>query len=160
GLFRFHLVLPFLFILLVRRQWRVVGAFLAIAIPLFFISILIANPSDYLSLMSSQSLRIDDPRFVNVHIISNMPTINGLLFLIFKSFVSNRIIGFAAIICSFLFLVWIGLRRKSSISAVPAALLASHYMYAYDLTLMALPLCDFIMKSPSKGRIILISLVT
>src|SRR5262245_4351565 len=83
---------------------------------------------DYISLMISQSLRIDDPRFVNVHIISNMPTINGLLFLIFKSFVSNRIIGFAAIICSFLFLVWIGLRRKSSISAVPAALLASHYM--------------------------------
>ena len=152
GLFRFHLVLPFMFILVIRRQWRLVGAFLATAIALLFISILLSNPSDYLSLMISQSLRSDDPRFVNVHIISNMPTINGLLVLLLKSVLPIRVIGIIAITCSFFFLLWIGLKRSLSFSAVPAALVSSHYMYAYDLSLMALPLCGYILKIPVKSK--------
>ena len=160
GLFRFHLLVPFLFIIVLRRQWRLVGAFLAMAILLLIVSAVIGSPSEYLSLIISQSLHSDDPRFVHVHLISNMPTIHGLLFFLFRSLVPNSIIGIAGIICSIFLLSWIGLRRTSSVLGVPPTLLASHYLYAYDLTLLVLPICEYLVKAPSKRRMIPIVLIT
>ena len=160
GLFRFHLVLPFIFILTVRRQLRLLAAFLATALALIGVSIALApNATDYLSLIMAQTHQ-SDPRFVNVHLLSNMPTIHGLLYFLVGSFSSNRIIGIAGIICSLFLLLWIALKRESRILSVPAAVLASHYMYAYDLTLLAPTLCEYVLKDPSNTRMVLIILMS
>jgi hypothetical protein len=78
GLFKFHLVLPFVFALLLRRRWRFVAGFVAGALPVLLVSAAVTGLSgvhDYVKLIAFFQQNAPDV-FLK---IDAMPNLRGLI---------------------------------------------------------------------------------
>lgn len=144
GLFKFHLILPFMLILLLRRKWPAAWGFAAVGSLLVLISIgisgtqsLVAYPRVLLFDRTYQAITGFAPEY--------MPNIRGLLYLLIPVRVGALASG---ILVSVLWGLVLWLAAKSwrdeqfSLSfsaAIFATLLASFHLYNYDLALLLLP---------------------
>jgi hypothetical protein len=145
GLFKFHLIVPFVLILLLLRKWRAVKGFAAVGFVLLLISIAVAGfgalrayPQVLLFDNTSGRAMGFSPEFT--------PNIRGLLYLILNGRVAAYVVGLLVALLSLLIVWWSAKNWRDadlglSFSAcVLATLLASYHLYTYDLTLLLLPI--------------------
>jgi hypothetical protein len=152
GLFKFHIVLPLAFLLLLWRRFRFFTAFLCVAVALASISFCLVGPEQvrlYIdSLLSigggasggNQLLRYPLP-------VSMMPNIHGLAEGTFRGHVrAGLAIGTIAVIALATF-IWVAVsvpRQSAATWAVPVAITTSvfisYYLFVYDLPVLLLPL--------------------
>ncbi|MBV9624967.1 MAG: DUF2029 domain-containing protein [Acidobacteria bacterium] len=144
GLYKFQAVIPFVFILALRRRWTTVGGFLLGAISLLFVSVLVAGTG---------SLR-GYPGFLLYGLRENIggfnpratPNIRGLLTVLGGEKIGNVPLTVLIVLASVLVLWWAGRSwrddqfRLSFAAALTATVLASFHMYNYELTLLLLPI--------------------
>jgi hypothetical protein len=144
GLFKFQLVLPFAFILLMRRKWPALAGFASVGGLLILVSVAIsgvqvleAYPTFLLLDTNYQQVAGFQPEF--------MPNIRGFLYLLFNRWIPPTLLNILVLVLSVLTL-WFAARRWrdeqfgfSFSTAVIATLLASYHLYNYDVTLLLLP---------------------
>jgi hypothetical protein len=146
GLFKFQLVLPFVGIFLLQRQWKFISGFAVGSIGPIVSSVYIAGSSgtmDYLRFL----LRFSQSPLDQFEIEpSKMPNIRGLLYSATNGVLSNKYLFIAIIIGSIALLVWAIKATRSATLEVRFAvgmlvsLSVSYYLFVYDLTLAILPL--------------------
>jgi hypothetical protein len=78
GLFKFHLVLPFVFILLLRRRWRALSGVLLSAVFDFLVSLILVGWRELLY-YPRYALKVGQERSPGVIVPENMPNLRGLL---------------------------------------------------------------------------------
>ncbi len=78
GLFKYHLVIPFAFILLLQRRWRVLWGWLLVAGLELVISLGMVGPSELLR-YPRYALSINRQQLHSVIVPENMPNLRGLL---------------------------------------------------------------------------------
>jgi hypothetical protein len=143
GLFKFHLIIPFVIILLLRRRWPALQGFAAVGSLLILITIAISGVSvlrEYPRVLlfdtSHRQIMGFNPEFT--------PNIRGFLYLLERGR-SSYVFSWLTAVFSVLGLWWASKnwrddRFEWSFSAsLLATLLASYHLYNYDLTLLLLP---------------------
>jgi Glycosyltransferase family 87 len=148
GLFKFHLVVPLLAILMLRKKWRVGAGFAGVGAVLLGISLLMVGPSGFMNypkylwgLNQVPGLGMVKPQ--------SMPNLRGLL----TVFVGNGALPVWAnwflagvVVAGVIFAsrAWRGEDRTSIIAAfclwIVVTLATSYYANSYDLTLLLVPL--------------------
>jgi hypothetical protein len=144
GLFKFHLIIPFVIILLLRRRWPALKGFAAVGSLLILITIAISGvgvlreyPRVLLFDSTHRQIMGFNPEFT--------PNIRGFLYLLEKG-KQLYVFSWLTAIFSVLALLWAAKnwrddRFEWSFSAsLLATLLASYHLYNYDLTLLLLPI--------------------
>jgi Glycosyltransferase family 87 len=144
GLFKFHLIIPFVIILLLRRRWPALKGFAAVGSLLILITIAISGvgvlreyPRVLLFDSAHRQIMGFNPEFT--------PNVRGLLYLLEKGR-QLYLFSWLTVIFSVLALLWAAKnwrddRFEWSFSAsLLATLLASYHLYNYDLTLLLLPI--------------------
>jgi hypothetical protein len=156
GLFKFHLIMPFVLILALRRKWAFVRGFMLVGCLLILISIAVSGPA----------VLTTYPRFLLLNALYQqvggfapeyMPNIRGFVHLLLN--------GWAAVISALLVAggslaaLWFVARNWSDeqfglsfAAAVLAALLCSYHLYNYDLTLLLLPISIICGELAGQGR--------
>lgn len=151
GLFKFQLVLPVFFLMLVWRRWRLCAGFVISAIALAVISVWLTGTSQAIvyfnSLLSFGSgvvkktgLRFPIP-------IDFMANLHGLL----VSTLGHQMSGFAVatliLLSSVAFLIWMWIRHQNTWSipdefgiAIAASTLVSYYLFFHDMTVLLIPI--------------------
>jgi hypothetical protein len=144
GLFKFHLIMPFVLILVLRQKWSFVKGVALVGALLILLSIAVSGPA----------VLIGYPRFLLLNPIYQqvagfaqeyMPNIRGLVHLLLngRATVLNAVlvgVGSGAVIW-FTAKRWNDQRFGLSFSAaILSTLLASYHLYNYDLTLLLLPI--------------------
>ncbi len=143
GLFKFHLVIPFAVIFLLRRQWPFLRGFAAVGIVLMVLSIAVSGPhivtayprmffnTAYRQLMGFQ------PEYA--------ANIRGLVYLLAGGSIPAVVSGILVATSSGL-LLWTTARNWNDdrfglcfAAALIAALLTGYHLFVYDLTLLLLP---------------------
>jgi hypothetical protein len=144
GLFKFHLVIPFAVVFLLRRQWTFLRGFAAVGIVLMVLSIAVSGPnmvtayprmffdSAYRQLMGFQ------PEYA--------ANLRGLVYLLVGRRIPAVVSGIVVAIFSGL-LLWTTARNWNDerfgfcfAAALVAALLTGYHLFVYDLTLLLLPI--------------------
>jgi Glycosyltransferase family 87 len=149
GLFKFHLVLPFAFILLLRRKWRVVGGFLVTAAAAGLVSVAVVGWKEMLY-YPHYVWQVNRLRPVRVIVPRNMPNIRGLIEG-WPLHVPTSWMDGLTLICSLAVLTWAASRwnvldRECPLAwnggfsiAVVATFLASYHVYNQDMSIVLLP---------------------
>ena len=156
GLFKFHLIVPFVLILLLRKKWRAIGGFLIIASVLIVISIAVSGsgalleyPRVLLFNHTHWQLMGFQPGFT--------PNIRGFLYLLTTGKLPTPMYGTLIAIVSAMTLWWSAKNWReeqfdlSFAAAVLATLLASFHLYTYDLTVLLLPITITCGKLAERG---------
>ena len=142
GLFKFQCILPFVFILLVRRKWSTTAGFGAMAGLLILVSLAI---SGFQSLGAYPRFLFLDRLNQQVFQPEFMPNIRGIVHLLLNGWVAPWLLQ---IIVAGLSggTLWFAAKRwhdgqfnLSFSAAILATLLTSYHFYKYDLTLLLLP---------------------
>jgi hypothetical protein len=144
GSFKPNLVLPFVLTLVLRKQWRSVLGFVSAVSILILISVSLMGPlpaAGYVKfLLDYNALPVD----VSAAHPASMANLRGLVALFVDPVASHRL-TIALVICFSALAVWAAAQaREGSLErtfglGIAATLLASYHMYAYDLTLLLLP---------------------
>lgn len=147
ALIKFHLVLPFVFVLLLRRQWRVLFGFAAGSAIFVALCAAIAGAAQFTAyprlLMTMQWLPDGgfDPR--------RMPNIRGLIALL----TGHELPLAALIVIALVVLIWTALTCRSldadtaCAAGLTAALVVTYHLYVYDLALLVIPLAVLAIKA-------------
>jgi hypothetical protein len=158
GLFKFHLIVPFVLILVLRKKWRAIGGFAAIASLLFLVSIAVAGPGvvvQYPKVLFFNRTHWQQmgfqPRFT--------PNIRGFLYLLVRGKLPGAVYG--AFIATFsAAAVWWSAKKwrneqfeLSFAASVLATLLVSFHLFTYDLTLLLLPISIVCGALAQRGRL-------
>lgn len=144
GLFKFQLILPFAFILLLRRKWSAFAGFTLVAGLLIGVSVAISGfqvlggyPRFLLFDSSYQQVAGFQPEF--------MPNIRGIAYLLLNRWITSSLLNILVLVLS-VFTIWFAAKRwrdehfaLSFSTAMIATLLTSYHLYNYDLTLLLLP---------------------
>ena len=147
GLFRFEILVPFAFLFLLRRRWKVLAGLLGMAVLWAGISLAMIGwqgVAGYVELLA----RVGQPtggHMSGMH-ISSMPTLRGLLVTAFAGVFPSRLLFAIVLAASLALLIWAGwefrgVRRPDgeafnlefSLSTI-AALLASYHSFVHELT--------------------------
>jgi len=138
GLVKFNLVLPFVFIMLLRRQWRFVSGFAVGSVLMVAASVAVAGRSLFTAypklLLTMQSLPKGGfyPRW--------MPNVRGLFFLIAghePPFWIAIVVGLP--MCIWIARRWVTLETGFS-AALTITLLTTYHSYPHDLLLLLIPI--------------------
>ncbi len=144
GLFKFHLVLPFIILLLVQGRKKVLYGFFPIAAVLALISAVIVGTGGMLH-YPHYVLRLEETMAKGAIMPSDMPNLRGVLYLLLHG---HSYVGAVALVLSvvvFFFAAWwcrAGTNRvdlKFSLNVV-ATLLVSYHCLGYDLSILMLPI--------------------
>jgi hypothetical protein len=144
GLFKFQLVLPFAFILLLRRKWPALAGFISVGGLLILVSVAISGfqvldeyPRFLLVDSNYQQVAGFQPEF--------MPNIRGIVYLLLNRWITSSVLNIIVLVLSAV-TVWFAAEKwrdeqlEMSFSIVViATLLASYHLYNYDVTLLLLP---------------------
>lgn len=168
GLFKFHLVLPFVFILLLKRRWRAgAGVFLA-ALFDFSVSLAVAGWKESLS-YPRYAWRINQMQPLRVIVPRNMPNLRGLLSGWAHLDPGSYAVGLAILVVSLAVLVWASrqwrswdpfdLQRWNSgfCVAMLAAFLVGYHGYNQDMSMLLLPCLitlDRVLRQELRGAVI------
>ncbi len=156
GLFKFHLILPFALILLLRRKWSVLKGFGLIGSLFVLISVGISGSQ---ILITYPRLLFFDPTYQKIGGFAPefMPNIRGLLFVLTRGKVTGPAFGVLVAACSIVVLWyaaknWRDERLATSFAAsLLATLLSSYHLYNYDLTLLLLPIAILFSEMVGRG---------
>jgi len=148
GLFRFHLVLPFLFVLALRKRWRLLGGSAAVAMLMVLLSVAVVGWKEALA-YPAYVLHVENRVGTGVIAPENMPNLRGLLYALLPLGTSHvfMLIAVAALSLAMLGVsarLW---RSGSNPQLFPlqfslaliAALLVSYHEYDYELSLALIP---------------------
>jgi len=145
GLFKFHLIVPFVLILLMRRKWPAAWGFAAVGILLMLASI---GVSGIQALAEYPRVLLFDRTYQEITGFASeySPNIRGVLYLLIHGRFGSLVFGMLVAVFSGLAL-WLAARTwrdeqlgLSFSAAILATLLASYHLYNYDLTLLLLPI--------------------
>jgi len=146
GLFKFQLVLPFVGIFLLERQWKFISGFVAASIVPIISSLYIAGTGGTLEYLRFL-LRFSQSPLGQFEIEpSKMPNIRGILYTVLSGLLSHRFLFIATVIGSIAIVVWaIRTSRSAPLEvrfalAMLVSLAVSYYLMVYDLALAVLPL--------------------
>ena len=148
GLIKFHLVLPFVLVMLLRKQWSLVCAFLLGAAALIGVSLAIAGPGSVLAY--PRLLRVMQSLPYGGFHPAMMPNLRGVVFLTTGREAPLWLLAASAIAA----LCWVA-RRWSSLetgfsAALGVTLVTNYHAYVPDLLLLVIPL-GVLMKSPCRS---------
>jgi len=143
GLFKYHLVLPFVMIFAMRRRISFLTGFATVAVALIAVSIYISGPE----VLNSYPAMFMNPGYRSL--MSFQPeyaaNIHGLVYLLTRGRIPT-FISTAAVIVLSLPLLWFTARRWDDrqfelcfSAAVVATVLTGFHAFVYDLTLLLLP---------------------
>ncbi len=147
GLFRFHLVLPFLFVLVLRKRRRLLAGSAAVAMLMALLSIAVVGWKEALA-YPSYLLQVENRVGTGVIAPENMPNLRGLLYVLLPPGTSH-VFMFAVVALS-LAMLWACSRLwrlgtdqqlfplQFSLALI-AALLVSYHEYDYELSLGLIP---------------------
>jgi len=156
GLFKFHLIVPFVLVLVLRRKWSFLQGFVLVGATLIVISISVSGPS----------VLVVYPRFLLLNPIYQqvagfapeyMPNIRGFVQLL----LNGRAAAISAVLIAggSVAAIWFAARNwndeqlgLSFSAAVLAAQMASYHLYNYDLTLLLLPVSIVCGELAGQGR--------
>jgi hypothetical protein len=151
GLFKFHLVLPFAFILLLRRRWRVIGGFLVSAGAEFAASWALVGWKQ-LVFYPRYIWQIDRTLYTGVIIPEGMPNLRGLIMGWHEPAVLHFWLQLTVILASAVLVIW-GVRQwrtgelfdsdhwNTGFSiAMLVTFLVCYHGYAQDMSILLLPL--------------------
>jgi Glycosyltransferase family 87 len=155
GLFKFQLVLPFVGIFLLERQWKFVSGFVAASIVPIITSLYIAGTGGTLEYIRFLVRFSQSPLGQFEIEPSKMPNIRGILFTVLSGLLSHRLLFIATVIGSIAIVVWaIRTSRSAPLEvrfalAMLVSLSVSYYLMVYDLALAVLPLIIMINQMSS-----------
>jgi len=142
GLFKFHLVVPFVIIFLIRRRWRFLTGFAAVGGLLMLISVLVSGWgvfNSYAGMFLNSKYRFlmgFEPQYA--------ANIRGLVYLLARERVPV-IVSFALVVSLSVVLLWIVARRwenedcdLSFSAGLLGTILTGYHLFIYDLTLLLL----------------------
>ena len=158
GLFKFHLIVPFMVILLIRKKWPAIKGFAMTASLLVLASIAVSGPGvlvEYPRVLFFNRTHWQQmgfqPRFT--------PNIRGFLYLLFGGKLPALVYGALIAIFS-AWAIWWSARNwrqdhfELSFSAsVVATFLVSFHLYTYDLTVLLLPVSIVCGELVQRGRL-------
>jgi len=155
GLFKPHLVLPFVLIFLLNKQWQFVRAFVASAIIPLSISVYITGwqgSIDYIRFLLISNRSLADVAHQARYSIapSAMPNVRGLFYLFLAGSIPESLILTMIGVCSVGLLAWtVRLWRNEKIEApldwnfsvaIVLTILVSYHLLAHDAVLLLLPM--------------------
>ena len=148
GLFKFHLVVPLLAILMLRKKWRAGVGFAGVGAVLLGISLFMVGPAGFMN-YPKYLWRLNQAPALGMVKPQSMPNVRGLL----TVFVGNGALPAWAhwfltgvVVAGVIFAsrAWRGEDRTSIIAAfslwIVVTLATSYYANSYDLTLLLIPL--------------------
>lgn len=145
GLFKFHLILPFLLLLLLQKRWKVLYGFVPVSLAAVITSIAIAGTRALWAY----------PRYVfyweNVlagsdRVPAGMPNLRGLMYIFLPDWKYGPAVVFVLSLALLSFVAW-RLRLTSSRDsfdlnfslALAATMLVSYHVVSYDLSVLLIP---------------------
>jgi alpha-1,2-mannosyltransferase len=148
GLFRFHLVLPIVFMLLLQKRTRLFGGFLSAALALLLISVAVVGVTTTWN-YPWYVWRIEQAMGRGSIVPSDMPNLRGLMDGILTAWTTPQFTNIIVVAVS-LILVLFAVRRLSNTAqanplplgfafVVLTTVLVSYHAFAYDLSLLLLP---------------------
>ena len=165
GLFKFHLVLPFAFILLLRRRWRAIGGVLISACCEFAISWALVGWRELLY-YPRYAWHVNRVQALGVIVPSNMPNLRGLLTGWGESSAVRLRLEVALLVVSLCLVFWAARRWTDWNSrhsdhwnigfsiAVVATFLVCYHGYNMDLSMVLLPMLitfDRLLQAKTSG---------
>jgi len=145
GLFKFHLVLPFVFLLLMQRRWKIIYGFMPVSIAAVIVSLAISGTKSlwayprYLfyweSLLASGTDRVP----------ANMPNLRGLMYLIFAQWRFSPWLVLTLSLILLLLVGWLVRQRPEKhfdlgfSLMLLATVLVSYHVTCYDLSILLIP---------------------
>jgi Glycosyltransferase family 87 len=156
GLFKFHLIVPFVLVLVLCRKWSFVQGFALVGALLILVSIAISGPA---VLSEYPKFLLLNPMYQQVGGFAPeyMPNIRGFVHLL----LNGKLAVISALLVMGGSVAVIGLAAKnwndeqfgfSFSAAILAVLLASYHLYDYDLTLLLLPISILCGELARQGR--------
>ena len=171
GLFRFHIVVPFMLLFVVRKQWKVIRGFSISAVLVTAASLFVTGwqgTIKYVYLLWEINQNLTDKahqvRFALYP--SAMANLRGLLYTLFTGYLTDTIITIISLLFSLLVLLWFYVFLRKRISSVAdidlefslgivVMLLVGFHVHLYDWTLLMLPILllsnRFAGLSPPRG---------
>jgi hypothetical protein len=149
GLFRFQFVLPFAFIFLVRRRWRLLGGFALTSVFVGLLSLVAVGWTGIVSYVRFLWTIGNNPQNLSYGSGVDMPTIHGFVYAMLGKSIGHTGLTLTVALLSVLLLVAVAVRWQSlsddssqhgsSIdlifaAAVAASLLAGSHMFTHDFS--------------------------
>jgi hypothetical protein len=164
GLFRFHLVLPFLFVLALRKRWRVLAGSAVMAMLMALLSVVVVGWKEALA-YPLYLMQVENRVGTGVIAPEKMPNLRGLLFVLLPHATPHAVM-FAAVAALSLALLWATASLWKSGNdqqlfplqfslALLATLLVSYHEYDYELSLALVPvllILDYIQSASRSAR--------
>ena len=174
GLFRFHLVVPFMLLFVTKKQWKVIQGFSIAAVLVSIVSVFVTGRQGivkYVNLLweINQNLtdRAHQVRFALYP--RTMANMRGLIYTLFSGQISDTIITIISALFSLMVLIWLGVywSRKDNADAdidldyslgIVAMLLVGIHLHLYDWSLLMLPILllfnHYAREAAPRGRIL------
>jgi len=156
GLFKFHLLIPFALLLLFWKRWRFFTGFIATAVCLASISLVLVGPQQVRAYSSSlfAIANASNARHLLLRYplpITMMPNLHGLVFgfavnswSIATKNVATLVAILGTMIVTAIAVPRTCVARDAFAVALTASVVMSYYLFVYDLTLLLLPLTVFL----------------
>ncbi len=168
GLFKFQFALPLLLLFLLRRRWKVILAFSAVATLLLLFCLPVTGVGGTLRYANflwdlNRSLASHAAQEARAIYPETMPNLRGALYALSKGRFPERYTKLAVLLLSVALLIWSSLKcfpsginpdRTSDLSfslAVVVALLVSYHLQLHDLSLLSLPAAMLLKHTVSGG---------
>jgi hypothetical protein len=153
GLFKFHLLFPFVAVMAIQKKWGLISGFFVGACLLVLISFLIVGGKGFEDYIHMLTVGGGGEGIYP----SNMPNLRGLSHLILEKVLPTQIIFAVVAGVSLLVLLWAGKEKINGVELFAAALLitvlCSFHIYSYDLLLLIIPIA-VLLKRPSPATIL------
>jgi len=159
GLVKFHLVLPFVVLLLLRRKWQTLAGFAGVACAFMLVSVAVSGPAVLMAYPRVLFFSDASRQMMGFH-PDFTPNIHGFLYLIAKTRLAARALPFLVGLISLFVIAWAARAWKddrlafSFSAAVLATLLTSYHLYNYDLVLLLLPVSIVCGELAERGRLL------
>lgn len=149
GLFRFHLVLPFVLMLLWSRRWKVLAGFVGVGLCLCLLAIGVVGWEGALGYPAFVWGMEDSMTHLRMELPPRMPNIHGLVENVLSTFMTGAarnllvVVMSVAICLATSFKLWRSMGKPLELSfslCLIAALLISYHTLMYDLSLLLLPI--------------------
>jgi hypothetical protein len=140
-----QLVLPFVAILLLRREWKVILGFAGGTAILTAVSGTVVGFRTMTGYVSFLRYFNQLPALQSAAAPANMPNLRGLLVTSLSGYLSARSLLLLVVLASGLLIVVASRLSKTAVEdsfsiGITATLLASYHLYSYDVTLLLLPI--------------------
>ncbi len=173
GLFRFHLVAPFMLLFVMKKRWKIIQGFFAGGVLVAAVSLLVTGwqgAIKYISFLWEINQNLTDRAHQVRYALypTAMVNLRGLLYSLFSGHITDTVITILSLSFSLMVLIWffVKLRQRPGAAAdedidlefslgIVVMLLAGFHLHLYDWSLLMLPILlvsnHFAALSPKPG---------